>query len=163
MALAYNLIGGSLAASTEYIGNSGSGAFTQTGGTNTVSNTLTLASNSGSSGTYNLQGGSLSAATVNLNAGGLFNQTGGSLNATTFNQQGGTVTGALENRGDLQLHQRHFQRPAAELRHGQPVRRRQYQLHRRERPAARLRHHPGHRLGPDPHPERPGPHQRSAP
>ena len=48
----------------------GSGTFTQSGGTNTVSNTLTLAANAGSSGTYNLSGGSLAAATINLNAGG---------------------------------------------------------------------------------------------
>ena len=55
----YSLGGGSghpvLSAQNEYIGFSGSGAFTQSGGTNTVSNTLTLAANSGSSGTYNLR------------------------------------------------------------------------------------------------------------
>ena len=64
-----------------------------------MSNTLTLGISAGSSGVYNLQGGSLIARTVNLNVGGAFNQTGGSLNAATFNQQGGTVDGSLENRG----------------------------------------------------------------
>ena len=60
---------------------------------------MTLAAIPGSSGIYNLQGGSLAAGTVNLNPGGTFNQTGGNLNAAIFNQQGGTVEGALENRG----------------------------------------------------------------
>jgi hypothetical protein len=99
----YTLGGGSgspvLAAGTEYVGYyDAGGSFTQSGGTNTVS-TLYLATNSGSSGTYNLQGGSLSAAAVSLYVGGLFNQNGGSLNATTFTQSGGTVTGALQNYG----------------------------------------------------------------
>ncbi len=97
----YNLQGGSLSAPEEQIGvsSTGRGTFTQSGGTNTVTNTLTLAVNPGSQGAYHLQGGSLTAGTVNLNSGGVFNQTGGSLNATTFNQQGGTVLGNLENRG----------------------------------------------------------------
>ena len=60
---------------------------------------MTLAANPGSNGTYNLQGGSLTAGTVNLNPGGTFSQTGGNLNAAIFNQQGGTVAGALENQG----------------------------------------------------------------
>ena len=101
----YTLGGGTgspvLSAQNEYIGNSGSGAFTQLGGTNTVSNTLTLARNSGSSGAYNLIGGSLSAATVNINSGGFFNQTGGTLSATTgltnaglYTMAGGTLSGA---------------------------------------------------------------------
>ena len=70
----------------------GQGAFNQSNGANLVSDKLYLGYYSGSHGTYNLQGGSLSAATVNLNAGGTFSRTGGTLNATTFNQQGGTST-----------------------------------------------------------------------
>ena len=88
----YNLDSGTLTAANEYIGFSGTGVFTQSGGTNTVSNTLTLAANPGSSGTYNLQGGSLSAATVNLNAGGTFTQTGGTFDFTTFNHNAGSAS-----------------------------------------------------------------------
>jgi len=122
----YTLSGGSLAVGVyEYIGYSGTGTgtFTQSGGTHTLTGNLYLAYNAGNSGTYtqsggthtvtgtlyfcylggtgtyNLQAGSLTAGTVNLNTGGTFNQTGGSLNATTFNQQGGEVQGSLENRG----------------------------------------------------------------
>ena len=97
----YNLSGsGSLSANYEYIGYSGSGTFTQSGGTNTVSQPLPGLP-AGSSGTYNLQGGSLQAATVNINSGGVINQTGGSLNATTsltnggaYTMAGGTLSGA---------------------------------------------------------------------
>ena len=100
---AYTLSGGSLFTTNTIVGNGGDGTFTQTGGSHTVSQTLTLAALPGSSGIYNLQGGSLTAGTVNLNPGGTFNQTGGNLNAATFNQQGGTVTGAPGEPWHLQL------------------------------------------------------------
>jgi hypothetical protein len=84
-----------------YVGYSGTGVFTQSGGTHTVLDTLTLAANPGSSGTYNLQGGSLQAANVLINSGGVINQTGGSLTATagltnqgTYTMAGGTLSGA---------------------------------------------------------------------
>ena len=49
-------LAGGLFATDEIIGDFGTGAvFTQTGGTNTASGALTLAKNSGSRGTYNLQ------------------------------------------------------------------------------------------------------------
>ena len=77
-----------------------SGVFNQTGGTHVASNILILAYTPGSRGTYNLSGGNLSAATVQINSGGLFNQTGGNLNATssltnpgTYTMAGGTLTG----------------------------------------------------------------------
>ena len=84
----------------EIIGNAGTGTFNQNGGTNTVT-ILEVAFNPGSSGTYNLTGGILTATTVNLNPGGTFNEAaaGNFLYATTFNQQGGTVLGFLQNRG----------------------------------------------------------------
>ena len=44
------------------IGNSGSGSFTQTGGTNAVSGNLFLGNGTGSSGTYNLSGSGLRPA-----------------------------------------------------------------------------------------------------
>jgi hypothetical protein len=79
----YSLSGsGALSAATEYIGNLGAGAFSQSGGTNTVTGTLTLAANAGSSGAYNLQGGTLTAGAVNVNSGGTFNVTGGNLSAS---------------------------------------------------------------------------------
>ena len=52
----YNLSGGSLAASYVTIGNSASGAFTHSGGTNSVAGTMFLAYNGNSSGSYNLSG-----------------------------------------------------------------------------------------------------------
>ncbi len=56
----YNLSGtGQIAATNEYVGCSGSGTFTQTGGTNTIASALYLGTNPGSSGTYNLFGGLL--------------------------------------------------------------------------------------------------------
>ena len=81
------LLAGNLNATDEIIGDIGTGAvFTQTGGTNTASGSLTLANNLGSSGTYNLQGGSLSADTFNLNVGGIFNQSGGTFHFNTYQQ-----------------------------------------------------------------------------
>ena len=53
---AYNLSGsGLLSAGTEYVGYSGTGTFTQSGGTNGTSS-LYLGYNAGGSGTYNLSG-----------------------------------------------------------------------------------------------------------
>ena len=52
----------------------------------------------GGTGTYNLQGGSLTAGAINL-YNGIFDLAGGSLGATTFTQQGGEVQGNLENLG----------------------------------------------------------------
>ena len=63
----------------ETIGGSGSGCFTQAGGTQTVSGGLVLAQGTASTGTYNLNGGL-------LNLSGLA-QGGG---AATFNFSGGT-------------------------------------------------------------------------
>ena len=56
----YTLSGtGSLSSGSEYVGYNGSGSFTQSGGTNSVTDTLALGYGSGR-GTYNLTGGSLS-------------------------------------------------------------------------------------------------------
>jgi len=48
------MTGGSLAPSDAYIGNSGTGRFTQSGGTNSISNGLYLGWDS--AGTYSLSG-----------------------------------------------------------------------------------------------------------
>ena len=55
---------GSLSVSgSAFVGYSGTGSFTQSGGTNTISDYLYLGYNSGSSGTYSLSGsGQLSSA-----------------------------------------------------------------------------------------------------
>ena len=82
----YNLGGGTgsplLSAQTEYIGNFGSGAFNQTGGTHAVGGDLYLGLQIGSSGAYNLSGGSLSAT----------NQYIGGYGSGAFTQSGGTNT-----------------------------------------------------------------------
>jgi hypothetical protein len=93
----YDLRGGSLsvglggAGYDESIGYSGTGAFTQSGGTHSVGGILKLAASNGS-GTYTLYGGSLTAGTIEVKSGGSFNQTGGSLNFTTFDQSGGSAS-----------------------------------------------------------------------
>jgi len=70
----YNLGGtGALNLSgSEEVGEAGTGTFTQTGGTNTVTGTLTVAADAGSSGTYNMQGGTLAAGAIVVNSGGAF-------------------------------------------------------------------------------------------
>jgi autotransporter-associated beta strand protein len=72
---------GSLITSTQRIGSTGTGTFTQTGGTNTNSSKIYLAYNSGCSGTYNLSGsGQLSTSYeyIGMSGMGTFTQTGGS-------------------------------------------------------------------------------------
>ncbi len=79
----YNLSGnGLLSAPSEIIGCSGTGSFTQSGGTNTVSGSLVLCQSASSAGTYNLNGGLLA-----LSAGGLTQGSG----TATFNFGGGTL------------------------------------------------------------------------
>jgi hypothetical protein len=80
-----------LAATTETIGANGSGALVQTGGSNSTT-LLTLAQNPGSAGTYSLQGGTLSANTIQVNAGGTFQFQGGAVKFAQFNLSGGAVT-----------------------------------------------------------------------
>jgi hypothetical protein len=64
---------GSILAGNETIGGSGTGTFNQSGGTHTVTNVLTIAAANGSSGTYNLTGGALTAnGGITNNAGGSF-------------------------------------------------------------------------------------------
>jgi outer membrane autotransporter protein len=74
----YELSGtGSLAAQNEIVGGAGTGVFNQTGGSHVVSNTLTLAETAGSTGSYNLSGGTLTASYLDVKNGGAFTQTGG--------------------------------------------------------------------------------------
>jgi autotransporter-associated beta strand protein len=78
----YSLSSGLLSAPSEYVGWTGIGSFTQTGGTNTCSSGLTLALNAGSNGTYNLNGGTLVASSLFAGSGtAAFNFGGGTLQA----------------------------------------------------------------------------------
>jgi hypothetical protein len=78
----YDLSGGVLTVkgsmTGEYVGLYGTGTFTQSGGEHTIANILTIAKNDGSSGTYNLTGGVLTAKSIVNND--TFNYSGGSLN-----------------------------------------------------------------------------------
>lgn len=80
-------VASALTASNLTLGDSGTGTFTQSGGTFTVAGTLSLGSNSGGNGTYNLDGGTLNVGSiVHGSGGGSFNWTAGALNVTgTFN------------------------------------------------------------------------------
>jgi hypothetical protein len=79
--------GKTLTTTSENIGNSGTGTFTQTGGTNTTGE-FCVAYDAGSSGTYNLSGGVLSASTqypyVGYSGNGTFTQTGGTAKLRTL-------------------------------------------------------------------------------
>ena len=83
------LPGGSLtttstASGYEYVGYSGTATFTQTGGTNTVGTAIVLGQNPGSVGNYNLLGGLLVVPSIVQGLGsGSLNITGGSLTAAT--------------------------------------------------------------------------------
>ena len=87
----YNLSGtGQLSANWENIGYSGTGTFTQTGGTN--SPTGLSVGNAYGSGTYNLSGtGKLSTGTEGISRNGMFTQTGGTNEISEhFNLSSGT-------------------------------------------------------------------------
>ena len=106
----YSLQNGTLSISigSETIGNNGNGTFTQTGGTNVVTNassSLHIAAIAGSSGTYNLQAGNLTASNemVGDYGTGNFSHTGGnntiSGNLTIGNQNSGSYL--LDNNASL--------------------------------------------------------------
>ena len=75
----YLLNGGSLSTGYEIIGEFGTGSFTQSGGTNSISGGMAIGCFAGGSGTYNFSGGSLSAPTeyVGYSGTGVFTQSGG--------------------------------------------------------------------------------------
>jgi hypothetical protein len=93
----------------EYIGYNGTGTFNQTGGSHTVADTLTIAANPGSAGTYNLSGGSLQAGSIVNNDH--LNYSDGTLQADiinngTFNLSGlgiRTVNGDVTNNGTVKV------------------------------------------------------------
>ena len=78
------ILSGSLTVATEYVGYSGTGTLTQTGGTNTITNTLYLGYNPGSIGTYNLFDGLLVVSSIVQGSGsGTLNMTDGTLSGGT--------------------------------------------------------------------------------
>jgi hypothetical protein len=91
----YNLSGGSLMTSYEEVGGHGSGTFIQTGGTNTVTNTLSqyvsfgVGGNSGpTTGSYTLSGtGSLTSMSEEIGTTGTFTQNGGTNTITGQSKQ----------------------------------------------------------------------------
>lgn len=71
---------GSLGSDRQYIGHSGTGTFTQSGGSNTLNSFLYVGRDSGSSGLYSLSGGSLfvsKSERVGYYGTGTFTQSGG--------------------------------------------------------------------------------------
>ena len=103
----YNLSGSGLltAQSVEYVGYSGTGTFTQSGGTNSIrgKSALCLGEQSGSSGSYSLSGSGLLSAyneAVGISGTGTFTQSGGTNmvmgafslgSAGTYNLTGGAL------------------------------------------------------------------------
>jgi hypothetical protein len=88
----YSMQNGTLSSSEIFVGNIGSGNFTQSAGTNSTG-TITIALFSGSSGIFTLAGGSLSVTnSVNLNPNSQFVQTGGALTVGSFNITGAVVS-----------------------------------------------------------------------
>ena len=92
------MTGGSLSAvnGSQYVGYSGAGTFTQSGGTNS-NRGLYLGLNTGSSGTYSLSGTGVLSATGeyvgNSSAAGSFQQSGGSNATGASRSAGGKSTG----------------------------------------------------------------------
>lgn len=76
----------SITVTSEIIGQGGVGSFTQSGGTHNVTGTLSLGTGGNGNGTFNMQGGTLTAGTIDsVNAGvSAFNFTGGTLAVGTF-------------------------------------------------------------------------------
>ena len=95
---------GSLAATSyEYVGNSGSGSFTLSGGTNSVGQPglalMYLGNNTGSLGAYSLSGSGLltgAAETIGNSGVGIFTQTGGT-NSASGDLYLGNNTGGVGN------------------------------------------------------------------
>jgi formylglycine-generating enzyme required for sulfatase activity len=86
---ASGMSGGSLSTYTHYVGNSGTGNFTQSGGTNRFIHSLFLGNKAGDRGSYSLTAGLLYAVTVN-DGGGYSSEMVGNSGNGSFTQTGGT-------------------------------------------------------------------------
>lgn len=82
----YELTGGSLSAPTQQVGQGSTGSLVQTGGVDTVSDTLSVGANAGAVGTLELSGtGILTTSTMRVGANGSTGTvaiSGGTLTAT---------------------------------------------------------------------------------
>lgn len=92
----FNLAGILNVTGDETIGLNAPAIFNQTAGTHTTSGIVTLGLNAGSSGTYNLSGGTFTAGLITLMRGAL-NLTGGTLSYSSLVQSGGDISGTLSN------------------------------------------------------------------
>ncbi|MBX3617832.1 PEP-CTERM sorting domain-containing protein [Nitrosomonas sp.] len=111
----YTLDAGSLSADSVIIGSSwsGDGSFSQSGGSNSVSGILAIATSTPlGRGRYDLSGGSLSSGSEEIGFDGTFNQTGGThtvsnsiINSGTYNTSGGIleIKGGVDNNGSMAL------------------------------------------------------------
>ena len=82
----------------EYVGNSGKGTFTQSGGANAAASELDIGYNTGSSGTYNLSGsGRLTSPNeyIGNSGSGSFTQTGGTNSGYSQNLYGQYCTSEI--------------------------------------------------------------------
>jgi fibronectin-binding autotransporter adhesin len=100
----YQLQGGTLSAADEYIGNVGLGVFTQTAGLHSASSGIYLGYYSGSTGTYNLNGGTLvtpsllaGSGTAIFKFGGGILQTGAGFSSNLPMTLSGTATLNTQN------------------------------------------------------------------
>ncbi len=99
---ALNMISGSLTGSDCQIGNTRTGTFTQSGGTNSVTGELCLGYNSSGNGTYNLSGTGILSSQIECagsSGTGTFNQTGGTNLAYGLLYVGGGSNGAYNLSG----------------------------------------------------------------
>ena len=77
----------------ETVGRAGEARFVQSGGTHTIGQTLTVGTNTTGSGTFLLQGGTLAAASIDVQPTGSFTLSPGAvLSAKSFSLSGGTAT-----------------------------------------------------------------------
>lgn len=106
----FNQSAGTVSSNNLRVGQNGTGTFTQSGGTVTITGLAIIGNATGSTGTYNLTGGSLSAGGelwVGQNGTATFNQSAGTVSSAnwfvigrdnggngTYNLSGGTVNAA---------------------------------------------------------------------
>jgi hypothetical protein len=93
--------GGELTCGGMQIGAAGAGSFLQTGGTNTVSEVLSIGAGAGSSGAYEIQNGSLTAAVLNvgLEGSGTFKISGSGASVTVRQRLHFGEDGSFESAG----------------------------------------------------------------
>lgn len=77
-----------LTATHAVIGDYGTGEFTQTGGSNTISDSITLAAQPGSTGTYTISAGTLGTSYLDIRPGGSFHASGGQLALDNIRNRG---------------------------------------------------------------------------